>query len=189
MSPRSYSFFPLFLHRFNFILNTYCFHLSLKLQFKMVKDASWPLPSCVTRDSGWGTSLWFTEGVKAYSINIDIHTSCLAGSPDCPPTTPVTGLCRVCPESGRGIAWLRPPPALSVWPVCQQRQGSHSDWCKPSPRQMYILSNTLTLAVFGDDKLDSLDFYTRHVSLQMNTCVSHSGFQAIHIARFKSNIS
>lgn len=75
---------------------------------------------------GWErTGSKFTAGVKAYSINIDTHTSCLTASPDPPPL--VSGLCRVCPESGLRIAWLQPPPALPIGPVCQQWQstGTH----------------------------------------------------------------
>lgn len=36
-----------------------------------------------------------------------------------PPPASVSGLCH---ESGLRIAWSQPPPALPVWPVCQQRR-------------------------------------------------------------------
>lgn len=62
-----------------------------------------------------------------------------------------------CPESGLRIAWPQPPPAMPVWPVCQQWQHRHTltveklakrtlrgpawDWCKLSPKQTYMLSD------------------------------------------------
>lgn len=77
---------------------------------------------CPTNDYNQSVHLY---DIKAYSINIDTHTSCLTASPDPPPL--VSGLCRVCPESGLRIAWLQPPPALPIGPVCQQWQstGTH----------------------------------------------------------------
>lgn len=157
---------------------------------KVLKQTKGSLSSTHTGEFGWGeTSSKFTAGVKAYSINIDTHTSCLTASLDWPPL--LTGLCRVCPENGLRIAWLQPPPAPPMWPVCQQQQrtdthslwryelsehsgGSVWDWCKLSHRQKYILSDILTLAAFSVDTLDSLEacfgLVCLHTHLYVHAC-------------------
>lgn len=116
-----------------------------------------------------------------------MHTSCPAAAPDGPPSPPVSGLCHVCPESGLRIAWLQPPPALPVWPVCQQWQcaDTHPLWSSAvtpgvgaqadvrSHTHVYILSGIF--AVFSADKLDSLETPAWELYLQATACM-HSNF-------------
>lgn len=78
---------------------------------KKVKEATWPLPSTVTRDSGWGEQAQdlLQALLKAYSINIDTHASCLAASPDWASFGHCTVPC---------LSWVQPEDRMAAASTC-----------------------------------------------------------------------
>lgn len=90
---------------------------------KRLKEATWPLPSAVTRHSGcrWrGTSPRFTGRHKGI-FHKHWHTHQLPGclSRQGPLWSPACVVSVLSPALR--IAWLQPPPARPMWPVWQLR--------------------------------------------------------------------
>lgn len=113
--------------------------------------------------------LW--AGIKAYSINIDTHTSCLAASPDRAPYGhwPVSCLSWVRSEDRMAAASTcstnvtclsavtvhRHTLSAEIW-AQRTHSGGQTDTDASSQPQMYILSDKLIFAVFSVDTHDSL---------------------------------